>query len=154
MRFKRSASQLIGSRLFTRRELNSRLAIHEAVDRGEFLGKLWGLFGKPSPRSGGFEYFLHDTRTDLDFIAYVGPHGPCYGGDLALRSPLRPVLEAFEAIIEHSRAIPCAIDYAAERDIGREIWVLGYRDGKSFDVPDRRNRRGEARIERRQARVR
>jgi hypothetical protein len=153
MRFKRSPSQLIGSRLFTRRELNSRLDIDAAMDRGAFLGRLWGLFGKPSPRVGGFEYFLRDSETELDFIAYVGPHGPCYGGDLAHRPALRPVLEAFELLLVSSRAVPCAIEYTAEHEHGGGMWVLGYRDGKAFHLPDRRNRRGAPRIERRTARV-
>ncbi len=153
MRFKRAPSQLIGSRLFTRRELNSRLNVDEAIDRGAFLGRLWGLFGKPSPRFGGFEYFLRDTETALDFIAYVGPHGPCYGGDPAQRNALRPVLEAFDAMIARSRAVSCAIEYTPDRELGRGTWVLGYRDGKSFDLPDRRNRKGAARVERRQARI-
>jgi hypothetical protein len=154
MRFKRSPSSLVGSRLFTRRELNPRLSAAEAADRGTFLGVLWGLFGQPSPRVGGFEYFLRDTKTELDFIAYVGPHGPCYGGDLAQRHALRPVLEAFEAQIAHARAVPCALDYTAEDEHGGGVWVLGYRDGRSFDVPDRRNRKAGARIERRHVHVR
>src|SRR5882724_9596775 len=94
MRFKRSSSQLVGSRLFSRRELNSGLDTDQAMDRGAFLGRLWGLFGKPSLRAGGFEYILRDTKTGLDFIAYVGRHGPCYGGELVQRTALRPVLEA------------------------------------------------------------
>ena len=149
MRFKRSPSQLIGSRVFSRRELNSSLDIDAAMDRGAFLGRLWGLFGKPLPRAGGFEYIVRDQKTGLDFIAYVGRQGPCYGGELAQRPALRPVLEAFEALIAHSRAMPCALDYTAEREYGGGIWVLGFRDGKSFDVPDRRNRARVTRIERR-----
>src|SRR5437016_4498640 len=109
MRFQRSPVQLLGSRLFTRRELNPRLEPADASDRGKFLGRLWGLFGKPLARAGGFEYFLTDTKTGLQFIAYVGRHGPSYGGDLDKRSALRPVIEAFEEMIERSRAIPCAL---------------------------------------------
>jgi len=153
MRFKRSPSQIVGSRLFTRRELNSKLNVDEAIDRGVFLGRLWGLFGKPSPRFGGFEYFLRDADTGLEFIAYVGPHGPCYGGDPAQRHALRPVLEAFDAMIARSRATPCAIEYTSDREHGGGTWVLGYRDGRSFDLPDRRNRKHGARVERRHART-
>jgi hypothetical protein len=152
MRFKRSPSQLVGSRLFSRRELNPRIDAAAALDSGAFLGRLWGLFGKPSPRVGGFEYFIRDTKTELDFIAYSGPRGPCYGGEVANRAALRPVLEAFEAYIEQSRAIPCAIEYIAERELGGGLWVLGCRDGKSFDTPDRRNRKSTARVERRHGR--
>jgi len=153
MRFKRSPSQLIGSRLFHRREVNSRLDLATALDRGAFLGRLWGLFGKPLSRVGGFEYFVRDTKTELDFIAYVGPSGPCYGGDLALRAALRPVLEAFDALLDQSRAVPCAFEYIAEREHGGATWVLGYRDGRSFDQPDRRNRKVSARVERRHVRL-
>ncbi len=152
MRFKRSPSQLNSSRLFSRRDVNPRLETEAALDRGAFLGRLWGLLGKPSTRIGGFEYVIRDTKTGLDFIAYVGPHGPCYGGELAQRAALRPVIEAFEAVIEHARAVPCAFEYTSEREFGGGIWVLGVRDGKSFDVPDRRNRKLASRVERRHSR--
>lgn len=151
MRFKRSPSQLLGSRLYTRRELNSRLDTPALMDRGAFLGRLWGLFGKPSARIGGFEYFLTDTKTGLSFVAYIGPHGPCYGGELSQRAPLRSVLEAFEAMIAQSRAVPCAFEYTAEGEYGGGQWVVGYRDGRSFDLPDRRNRKAPSRVERRTA---
>lgn len=149
MRFHRTSSQLIGSRLYGRLDLNYRLDASTAMDRGAFLGKLWGLFGKPSPRIGGFEYVFRDTKTGLSFIAYAGPHGPCYGGELANRKALKPVLEDFEALIDPARPVPCAIEYIAEQQFGGGTWVLGCRDGRSFDLPDRRGRKGSARVERR-----
>lgn len=149
MRFKRSGAQLNGARLYSRRDLNFRLEANAALDRGAFLGKLWGLFGKPSARPGGFEYVLRDTKTGMDFIAYVGAHGPCYGGNIGERAALKPVLEAFEELLHGARAMPCAHEYIADHAYGGGTWVVGCRDGKSFDMPDRRGRNAPTRIERR-----
>ena len=148
MRFKRSPAQILGSKLFSRRDVNSRLTIDRAMDRGEFLARLWAHFGPAAPRQGGFEYYVRDQETNLDFVAYVGPRGPSYGGDLEHRFALRAVIEAFEEMLEYTKPIDCAMEYTAESDYGGGTWVIGCKEGRSFDVPDRRNRRRE-RVERR-----
>jgi hypothetical protein len=149
MRFKRAPSQILGSKLFGRRDVNSRLTIDRAVDRGAFLAKLWAQLGPPSPRDGGFEYYVRDSETGMEFVAYSGASGPAYGGALEQRFELRRVLEAFEDVLEQTAPINCAIEYTAQRDYGGGKWVLGCKDGRSFDVPDRRNRRGPSAVERR-----
>jgi hypothetical protein len=155
MRFKRAPAQILGSKLFHRRDVNSRLTIDRAVDRGEFLAKLWAHFGPPSPRDGGFEYFVRDPETNLVFTAYSGPRGPSYGGDAEQRFALRRVLEAFEEVLEQTKPVDCAIEYVADREYGGGKWVQGWKDGRSFDVPDRRNRpRGSVHVERRSQRGR
>jgi hypothetical protein len=154
MRFKRAPGQILGSKLFTRRDVNSRLTVDRAMDRGAFLGRLWAHFGPPSSRHGGFEYHLRDRETNLDFIAYSGPHGPSYAGDPEQRHVLLRVFEALDQLLEDTKPVDCAMEYAAELDYGGGKWVIGCKDGRSFDVPDRRNRRASTQPERRAARAR
>jgi hypothetical protein len=149
MRFKRAPSQVLGAKLYSRRDVNARLDVESAMDRGKFLGRLWAHFGPASARDGGFEYHLRDLQTNLDFTAYAGPRGPSYGGELDQRPALRQVLEALDELLESTVPADCAIEYAADRDYGGGKWVLGCKDGRSFDVPDRRSRRVPHRIERR-----
>jgi len=149
MRFKRSPSQVLGSKLFARRDVNSRLTIDQAMDRGAFLGRLWAHFGPAQQRDGGFEYTLLDKETSMSFTAYSGPRGPSYGGELEQRQALMRVVEALEQVLDDTKPVDCAIEYAADAEYGGGKWVLGCRDGRSFDVPDRRNRRAPGHIERR-----
>lgn len=154
MRFKRAPSQLLGAKLFTRRDVNTRLTVDRAMDRGAFLAQLWAHFGQPQPRPGGFEYYIRDLESGLDFIAYSGPRGPSYAGDVEQRLALLRVIEAFELALDQTQPVDCAIEYVAETEYGGGKWVLGSKDGRSFDVPDRRNRRATTQPERRAVRAR
>ena len=140
MRFRR-APQLLGSRLYTRRDVNARLTIEQSLDRGEFLARLWALFARPQPRQGGFEYYIRDAETNLDFIAYAGRKGPCYGGEIEQRQSLRRVIEAFEQLLEQTAPVDCSLEYEPETELGKGTWIVGYREGRSFDVQDRRQPR-------------
>ena len=99
------------------------------------------MFGRPSPRQGGFEYCIRDAETGLDFIAYAGRKGPCYGGEIEQRADLRRVLEAFEELLEATPPVNCSIEYAPEPEFGTAKWIVGCRDARSFDVEDRRQPR-------------
>jgi hypothetical protein len=151
MRFRRT-KQLLGARLFTRREVNTRLGIERSLDRGEFLARLWAVFGRPQARRGGFEYYIRDTETGLEFIAYAGRKGPCYGGEIEDRPALRRVIEAFEELLDQTAPVNCAIEYEPDNDFGKGAWVLGCRDGRTFDCPDRRRQAAVPPVERRDAR--
>lgn len=151
MRYRR-AFPLLGARLFTRREVNARLTIERCLDRGEFLGRLWALFGSPQKRQGGFEFFIRDTETNLSFSAYVGPKGPCYGGEIEQRGELRRVIEAFEELLDATAPVDCSLEYEPETEFGRGTWIMGYRAGRSFDVPDRRQQPRVVLVERRSER--
>ncbi|HSD86015.1 MAG TPA: hypothetical protein VLB44_00820 [Kofleriaceae bacterium] len=148
MRFRRAPSHLLGAKLFSRRDVNARLGIERSLDRGDFLARLWALYGRPQPRQGGFEYYVRDSETNLDFIAYAGRKGPCYGGEIEQRLVLRRAVEAFEELLDSTPPVNCSIEYSPETEFGTGIWILGCRDGRSFDVPDRRQGRGPS-IERR-----
>ncbi|HEY5945768.1 MAG TPA: hypothetical protein VIV40_09765 [Kofleriaceae bacterium] len=129
--------------------MNSRLDIDRALDRGAFLARLYALFGAPAARAGGFEYYVRDTETGLDFIAYAGARGPCYGGAIEDRQALRRVVEALEDLLEQTQPVQCAIEYTADLEYGGGTWILGYNEGRSFDLPDRRERRPPTAVERR-----
>lgn len=149
MRFKRSPSQILGSKLFSRRDVNPRLTVDRAMDRGQFLGRLWTHFGPALARDGGFEFYLRDKETNLDVVAYAGPRGCAYAGDPQNRDALKKALEALEYILDGTRPVDCAIEYNAPLEYGGGKWVLGVKDGRSFDVPDRRNRKTPSVVERR-----
>jgi hypothetical protein len=119
------------------------------MDRGQFLGRLWAHFGPASPREGGFEYYLRDKDTNLDFVAYAGPRGAGYAGEPENRDALRKALESLEYLLDGTRSVDCAIEYTAPLEYGGGKWVIGVKDGRSFDVPDRRNRKTANAVERR-----
>jgi hypothetical protein len=152
MRFERSDSPVFGSKLFSRNDINARLKFTRAMDAGAFLARLWAHFGPASPRDAGFEYHLRDRETGLTFTAYAGPSGPSYGGDLMQRNALRRVIAALEELLETTEPVDCAIAYLAEVEYGGGIHVLGWKNGTSFDVLDRRQKKPGA-VERRSPRA-
>lgn len=141
MRFERSPSHVVGSKLFSRHEVNSRLRFEQSLDRATFLGLLWAKLGAAGPRDGGFEYHVRERDSGLAFTAYCGPSGPSYAGDPVWRLALRPVIEAFERTLDATTPVDCSIVYAAEIDFGGGIRVLGIRNGQPFDIADRRGQR-------------
>jgi hypothetical protein len=141
MRFQRCPNRVAVPKLYTRREVSPQLAADQAIDRGGFLARLWRLFGAPHPRVGGFEYSLRDTETGLEFVAYCGVQGPCYGGNLDDRRRLAPVLVALEELLARTLPANCAYPYTAKPEYGGGTWVAGCDGGRSFDMPDRRGRR-------------
>jgi hypothetical protein len=140
MRFERS-SLVTGGKLFSRNEVNPRLRYEQSLDRATFLGLLWAHFGPATPRDGGFEYHVRDRESGIAFTAFCGPNGPSYGGELSRRFALRPVLEAFERMLDATQPVNCSIVYAAEIEYGGGLRVLGWREGRAFDIPDRRAQR-------------
>ena len=126
----------------------SGLALPTAVTVGKD-GTVWFADNESMVRN-----VLRDAETNLDFIAYSGAHGPSYGGDLEQRTQLLRVVEAFEELLERTPPLDCAVEYVAEREYGGGKWVVGCKDGRSFDVPDRRNRRATTQPERRVSRAR
>lgn len=154
MRYKRSPTQTLGSKLFSRRDVNSGLGLDRAMDRGAFLAQLWAHFGPPSPRDGGFEYHLRDLETNLDFVAYSTAKGPSYGGEVENRPALRRVVEALEELLDTTKPADCAFEYKADLEHGGGKWVMGCKGGRSFDVPDRRTRKAPNQQERRSYRAR
>lgn len=98
---------------------------------GDFLSRLWALFGPPNSLSDeGFEYYLRDRQTGLVFEAYSGASGPAYAGPPLDVQRLMPVLEAFDEMLDATSPVDCAIEFPA--DFGR--YRIGSRSGQPFET--------------------
>jgi hypothetical protein len=131
-RFERIAQAYPGLKLFGRDEVNPRLAFEDAMDPGAFLARLWAHFGPASERDSGFLYHLHDRTTGLGFTAFSGGSGPGYAGDHDQRDAYRPVLEAFEQMLDATTPVDCEHAYVAEVEHGGGTHVIGFAGGASF----------------------
>lgn len=123
----------MGSKLFSRSEINPNLDKKVRFDKGDFMARLWAHFGAPEPADGGFTYALRDRESGHELTAYSGPSGPSYGGDHRKRDQLRPVVEALEALLSATEPVDCEMRYTAEIDYGGDQRVFGWKDGRSFD---------------------
>ena len=100
---------------------------------GEFLGRLWALFGPPNQvGDGGFDYALRDRVSGLAFNAYSGTSGPAYGVNPADRSAIAPVLKAFDHLLDQTTPADCAIEYESEEWGPYRVGSLA---GRPFEGP-------------------
>jgi hypothetical protein len=100
---------------------------------GEFLGRLWTLFGPPDQvGDGGFDYALRDRTTGLAFNAYSGASGPAYGVEHAHRIAIGPVLEAFDRLLDQTAPADCEIEYESEECGPYRVGILA---GQPFEGP-------------------
>jgi len=100
---------------------------------GEFLGRLWALFGAPDQvGDGGFDYALRDRTTGLAFNAYSGASGPAYGVEPAHRAAMGPVLEAFDRLLVQTAPADCEIEYESDE---RGPYRVGSLGGRPFEGP-------------------
>ena len=98
---------------------------------GEFLGRLWALFGPPDQvGDGGFDYALRDRTTGLAFNAYSGASGPAYGVAPAQRASIGPVLEAFDRLLDQTAPVDCALEYESDEVGPYRVGSLG---GRPFE---------------------
>jgi hypothetical protein len=98
---------------------------------GDFLGRLWGLFGPPDSVDGaGFTYNLRDRWTGLRFSAYWGASGAAYAGAPTDAEPLRPVLQAFDELLDRTAPADCVLDLHGEH---AELRV-GASGGRPFET--------------------
>jgi hypothetical protein len=121
-----------GSKAFSRSEVNRKLAARDAMDPGAFLARLWACFGPAGVHDGGFEYSIRDRDTGLAFSAYSGASGPSYGGDRPRRDELRPVVVAFEEMLDATAPVDCEHTFGADDEYGGGLVAIGWRDGGSF----------------------
>jgi hypothetical protein len=133
MRFERAPQTVMGSKLFGRHEVSPTLERRAALDKGDFLARLWAHFGAPEPADGGFHYSLRDRESGHELTAYSGPSGPSYGGDHRKREQLRPVIEALEALLTATQPVECELRYTADIDYGGGEHLFGWKDGRSFE---------------------
>src|SRR5512135_2913495 len=97
---------------------------------GDFLGRLWTLFGRPeSIDDSGFTYGIRDRETGLRFYAYSGASGPAFGGSPKGAKQLAPVLRAFEALLDSTPLSDCSIEIPA----GTGRVTFGVEHGAPFE---------------------
>ncbi len=127
-RFTRSAAAENTAKLFNRADLYDRKAYDWAKSTGDFLGRLWALYGEPDTIGReGFTYHLRDEVTGKAFSAYSASSGPAFGGWGA--ETMKPVLVLFEALLAQTKPADCEIEY--DTDYG--VHKSGSRHGKPFD---------------------
>ena len=131
-RFERTREHQGVCKVFSRTEVAPHLDFDAACEPGLFLACLWPHFGPPESIDAGFEYDLVDRETGLGFTAYSGASGPSYGGPLRGHEALRPVIEAFEAMLATTTPVECEVAFSADEEYGGGTWVLGFRDGRPF----------------------
>jgi hypothetical protein len=131
-RFERSHESQGICKLFSRDEVAPHLEYDAACEPGLFLACLWPHFGPPESCDDGFQYDIVDRQTGLGFTAYSGASGPSYGGPMRGEEALRPVLEAFEAMLATTQPVDCEVTFSADEEYGGGKCVLGFRDGRPF----------------------
>ncbi len=93
---------------------------------GEFLGRLWALFGPPQQATvDGFFYDIEDTATGLFFNAYSAASGPAYGVIPRDRPVIGEVLDAFDAIVDATSPVECRVVLGTHE--------IGWEDGAPFE---------------------
>jgi hypothetical protein len=133
-RFVRVPEELYGHKAFSRDEVTDRLPLEKRPQNiysaGEFLGRLWSVYGPTKEADKGFKaYTIVDTQTDRMFAAYSGSSGPAYRADEPHDEALLVVLEDFEADLAEAPLVDCAVQY--NTDEGRVS--SGVRNGVPFD---------------------
>jgi hypothetical protein len=136
MRFVRTEYPFGTQRLFWRKEV-ARLPPLKALDGGEFMARLWALFGPAEATIGGFQYDLQDTAWGVSFRAAGGPVDPAYYGppDVTLRSRMREIVEALEAELAKVKPVDCVLVYEVDAEAASGRRKMGWLGGRSFDRP-------------------
>jgi len=133
-RFTRLVEDPGGSKAFNRDEITDRLPPERRPRRpdhpGEFLGRLWSVFGPTLAADEGFEgYVIHDADSGCAFTAYSGASGPAYRAPDPHAAGLIGSLVAFERLLAEAPAADCAIEF--DSDFGRVR--IGVSGGKAFE---------------------
>jgi len=115
-----------GTSLFKNREINN-----PKIFIGDFLSKLWSLYGKPeSIFYEGFSYTIRDKETGVIFTAYCSGSGPAYGGFQKDFENLNLIITDFEELLLTTPNADCEIEF--ETDFG--VMKCGSEDGKPYNV--------------------
>lgn len=132
MRFERIEAEILGGKI--RNRCQSIECVNSPKDMpGDFLSRLWTLFGVPNSISDGvFSYYICDRETGLEFTAYSGASGPAYGGYPNDAEDLRPVLEIFDDLIDKTPLTDCRIELETEFGTYR----TGVKNGEVFEQYD------------------
>lgn len=104
------------------------------LDRGDFLGRLWALFGRPDRLDYGFTYPLKDEVTGIWFHVGWGGSGPHYISGASVQT-LRAVARGVEELLAATPPADCAWVADVEIDHGGGKERYGVRGGKPFHEP-------------------
>ena len=106
---------------------------------GEYLAKLWTLFGPPEGQSdGGAYYSVRDRNTGREFVVSTNALGISYGGPFVSPEPrdfektekaYAPVFAAFDSLL----AVTPLADCTFELKVGDGKIILGAKDGVAFE---------------------
>ncbi len=109
--------------------IRNRINLQKTDDFGDFLSRLWALFGSPNEIVyEGFDYTFRDKETGVIFTAYSAGSGPAYGGFSEDGATLDAILDLFEELIQNTKPADCEIEF--ETDFG--IYRTGAKDGIPF----------------------
>ena len=97
-------------------------------NEGDFLARLWTLFGSPDESEDGFSYVIKHVPTGKVFEAYFGASGQNYGGNPSDKE-LERILEDFENILRSTPLADCEYEFDMS-DYGR--FKAGAKDGVPF----------------------
>lgn len=110
--------------------IKHREGINLEAPVGDFLSRIWYLYGKPDDVSDeGFGYSFRDVNTGLVFTAYSAGSGPAYGGDFDNEENLLPIINKFDKMLAESRNADCEI--SMQTDFG--TLISGSKNGVPFD---------------------
>lgn len=129
-RFEKSDRGCLGGKLRNRYDPRSPTSRSDAP--GDFLARLWTLFGPPNEVGDeGFSYHLVDRQTGLMLEAYSGASGPAYAGRPEDAERLLPVLDELDRLLDGTSLSDCVVEYETERGWYR----VGAANGRAFEEP-------------------
>lgn len=99
-------------------------------DAGEFLARIWSLYGGPHEIiDEGFSYLFQDEETDLILNVYSGASGPAYSVSQTDQEQAHALCDVFDKLLENAELADCAIEF--ETDFG--VYRVGARNGVAFE---------------------
>ncbi len=82
-----------------------------SVERaGEFLSRLWALYGEPDLMENSFVYTLRDKKTNFIFTAYCSSFLPAFASNEKEKSKLILSLYLFSRLLEKTEPVDCQIE--------------------------------------------
>lgn len=90
---------------------------------GDFLGRLWSLYGEPDDMENGFSYTLMEKKSGIIFTAHYQNGVPGYGSFKRDEQQVVPLLYRFEALLKQREPVDCSYavkDRGGSREIGVE----------------------------------
>jgi hypothetical protein len=96
---------------------------------GDFVSRIWALYGPADVNYEGFSYWFRDKETELAFHAFSAGYGPSYGAYCQDAAVFDSVVDMFDALLEATIPADCEIEY--ETDFG--LYRSGARNGIPFD---------------------